>query len=338
MGFACFAIFSIVLAAHFSGLNPWLRVGAGLLGLLVLANVFLWRIPIFPYDQILSAHSTDAINWDKEPGVRIRVGGQHLSCQVYFPKVVELERGYRMYYRAGGKNSLIASAVSADGIEWREEHGGRLKPQDVFSLERVEPGCVLRVPGGGWWMYYSGFVGARWAIYRASSLDGLMWSGHQCCSELGVVGERVKDPSVVWNGSNYRIFFRIVGAVSGEIYTANSRDGMIWEDICACRGYGARGYSTFAPDVHVIKDRYRMYFTEYDSPSLIGARIVSAHSADGIYWERDGGARLEPGGRFDPHGVFGGQVVGARMYYGGFWQRHLLQPLTLFQRRRLSRG
>ena len=85
-----------------------------------------------------------------------------------------------------------------------------------------------------------------------------------------------------------------------------------------------------------------MYFCEWADESFIGARIASATSQDGVHWEREEGMRLEAGGRYDPHGVFCPEVVrcemGWRMYYGGFWEKHWLQPLTLYRRRALRRS
>ena len=66
-------------------------------------------------------------------------------------------------------------------------------------------------------------------------------------------------------------------------------------------------------------------------------RIASATSRDGISSERDKNICLAPGGRYDPYGVFCPAIVpvetGFRMYYGGYWERHWLELLTLHQRR-----
>ena len=92
-----------------------IAVGIALLGIvLAAANIWLCKIPIFPYDRILSAVSnSEGLDWAREEGVRIDVGGIHDSCQVYYPKVVQLQDGYRLYYRAGGNSAHIASAFQS---------------------------------------------------------------------------------------------------------------------------------------------------------------------------------------------------------------------------------
>ena len=86
----------------------------------------------------------------------------------------------------------------------------------------------------------------------------------------------------------------------------------------------------------------RIYFSEYRRESIVGAYIASALTEDGINWRREEGVRLASGGPFDRHGVFCPQLVpvagGWRMYYGGYWGRHLLEPYTLWCHRRAGNG
>ena len=75
----------IVLAA--------ILVGAAMLSLL---NIAFLGVPVFPYDRILSASSTDGLSWSRDPGVRSDVDGLHQSRQVYYPHVVPVVGGWRM--------------------------------------------------------------------------------------------------------------------------------------------------------------------------------------------------------------------------------------------------
>ena len=120
------------------------------------SNDHYWQVPVFPYDRILSAHSNDGLHWLRESGVRVDVDGVHENPQVYNPVVTKMQLQWRMFYRAGGNNSSIASAVSDDGLLWREEDGWRLAVGS--GLMRLEPYSVLAVEGG-WQLYCNGFDG-----------------------------------------------------------------------------------------------------------------------------------------------------------------------------------
>ncbi len=186
--------------------------------------------------RILSAHSTDALSWTPEPGVRLgpREGGAG-EFRVVSPEVVPAPGGsglLRMYYecfpdpRTGP--AAVRSAVSEDGgLHWRVEEGVRLgKPGASYNAPRLlylddgrcrlycsqrgvgiisalsldggltfqqEPGVrvgpgprydalnafapeVLRIQGGGYRMYYSGYSAPNRAqVLSAVSEDGLIW-------------------------------------------------------------------------------------------------------------------------------------------------------------------
>ena len=120
-----------------------------------------------------------------------------------------------------------------------------------------------------------------------------------------------------------------------RIFTSLSYDGFNWlhssecEDLCSGNGF------VYNPNVMKIVDGgIRMYFTERPHAlSPLGARINSAISYDNIHWERENGVRIGPGTAYDCHGIFNVDIVsidsGYRMYYTGYWGRHLLEPLTL---------
>ncbi|MDP6701500.1 MAG: hypothetical protein QGH25_17760, partial [Candidatus Latescibacteria bacterium] len=109
-----------------AGLGLWLVAPSAIVALVALVSLWWWQWPIFPYDCILSASSADGLNWVRDDGVRVDVGGDHRSTKVYYPDIVACDGGWRMYYRAGGDRSILASAVSADGLDWRGEVGVRL--------------------------------------------------------------------------------------------------------------------------------------------------------------------------------------------------------------------
>ena len=95
---------------------------------------------------ILSAFSTDAEHWEKEPGVRMDAGGDGAEHYIWSPDVIPLADGrYRMYYEGkteqedGQVKAAIVSAVSDDGLVWEREPGLRLAGASVSYLA---PRCL----------------------------------------------------------------------------------------------------------------------------------------------------------------------------------------------------
>ena len=333
-GSAIFVLAALTLG--FAWNQELLILGSGLL-ILLLLNHFFWKIPFFPYDRILSAVSTDGIDWQVEPGVRLDVGGRHASCQVYYPEVVAVPGGWRMYYRAGGYDSIIASAFSRDGLEWEEEPGVRIGPGGEYGLTKVDGPEVMDLGGGEWRMYYGGYDGEDWRICSSRSQDGLDWKWEAGC--IGGTGkDQAKDPCVIRCSSGYRMYFMGYFSGEGQIYSAISQDGVNWRDIQPCSGYNPEHRDIRNPCViEVQQEKLRMYFAEFPRFTAIGSRIVSVVSEDGLNWMRDSEVRVDPGACPGLQGTFCPDLLpheqGWRMYYGGYWGRHWLAAYTLFRHR-----
>ncbi len=314
--------------------------------LLILANLIFIKIPIFPYDTILSAVSTDGgVVWDKENGIRLGAGSDR---QVYYPKVVPIESGWRMYFRAGSYRAFIASAVSENGLDWSVEHGKRIAVDDCGKrFSRVEGCDVMRLSDGTWLMYFSAQEDQTWRIYRSLSLDGLMWEKSEVC--IDTTNEEtltdVKAPSVVFFNGLFRMFFTRFSSTKQRIFSSISEDGISWKEHCECLWISEPGVQVYNPHViRTVDSGLRLYFTErayaFDPT---GADIRSAVSPDGIHWKKEEGVRIGPGKGYDKHGIFNVDIVplekGYRMYYTGYWGRHLLEPLTLrYYRKRRERA
>jgi hypothetical protein len=309
-----------------------------LVAFLILLNLCFGRIPLFPYDRILSAHSPDGLVWYKDPGVRIDVGGGHSSCQVYFPHVIAVEGGWRMYYRAGGYGSIIASAFSCDGMVWKEERGERIGLLSGRGLLRLDSPTIVAGPDGSVAMYFAGHDGRRWRLFTSSSRDGLNWQGVQLCLEQSSDPScgNLKDPCLVDMLPQRRLYCVESGDGGSYIATATEVPDGGFGPLLRCKGYECDGFYPRNPSVVALQDgQQRMYFSEYPHGTVIGSRVVSAISLDGVNWQRETGVRISPGGEWDRHGSFCPHVIAAEgggwcMYYGGYWGRHLLERHTLF--------
>ncbi len=306
------------------------------IALLVIVSLHLFKLPIFPYDRILSAVSTgDLSNWEKESGIRIDIAENY---QVYYPKVVSLDDGWRMYYRGGGKRGGIVSAFSRDGLKWNPEPGFRVNVECCAnSIVRVE-GCeVIKNCENSWRLYYSATDGNRWRIYLCHSNDGLYWDNHSLCINTPNNDEYqgVKAPSIVYSNGIWKMFFMRFFKSNIRIYTSFSTDGISWSKMSECVGICSPLAWVRNPFVISNPDgTLRMFFSEREySSDPLNAKIMSAVSSDGIHWHREEGVRIASGTGYDRHGIFNVDIVpietGYRMYYTGYWGRHLLEPLTL---------
>jgi hypothetical protein len=334
----------LVLCTLFSGSvwlsgvpeREWISGLPLLVGGAVSLNLGVIRRPFFPYDRILSAYSADGVEWRREPGVRLDVGGLHRSRMVYHPEVVWSAAGARMFYRAGDRDAFIGSAFSTDGLVWREEAQPRLEAGGRHHLLRLDGPKVVRQGAESWRIYYAGFDGSWWRIYTRRSGDLRSWEEEQCCLDLSG-GERALhtiDPAVVAAEEGFWLYFLGFGDGQHRIWRALSAEGLVWRNPLPCAGYEEEGMVPRDPCVvRWGQGGWRMYFSEHPPASALGSRVVSAVSADGERWRREPGARVAPPGEYDRHGAFCPTVVpaggGWRMYYGGYWGRHWLEPLTL---------
>ena len=313
----------------------WAALGFVLV-VLIATNFLILKIPFFPYDRVLSATSNeDQLIWHKEPGIRVNVGR---NKQVYYPKVVTLDYGWRMYYRAGDNRAHIASAYSTDGMDWIEESGIRISSKDCDDdVVRIEGCDVVEYGETKKLMYFSATDGRFWRIYLSESDDGLNWSkGIRCIDVLeDDVNPNVKAPSVIkLRQGGWRMYFMKFSNSEKKIYTSFSHDGFVWSEPTICRGIGGSKFGVGNPLVIHGKTSLRMYFSQRSFKSdPRGAAIYSAISLDGIHWEREEGVRIGPGPAYDRHGIFNVDIVpidsGYRMYYTGYWGRHWFEPLTM---------
>ena len=123
-------------------------------------------------NSIRSAVSGDGgLVWTPEPGARFESSGRNYCA----PRIVFLPDGRcRLYCCERGRG--IISALSDDGLAFRQEPGVRVAPDGAYDALTAFAPDIMRVDGAGYVMFYAGYSASNRAyILRAVSEDGLSW-------------------------------------------------------------------------------------------------------------------------------------------------------------------
>lgn len=303
-------------------------------------------VPILPRDRILSAVSQDGLHWEREAGFRVDVEGSHGSEMVYWPHAVQMPDGWRLYFFGSSRSSdgwrgRILSARSSDGINFTVEPGERISADGPHDSRFAAAPWVVAVPDG-YRMYYAGSTdGLTWCILSAVSTDGLHWTKEDGIRlapqrERGDTG--LTSPCVAFIENQLRMYVTVAREDGSCINWATSSDGITWSVLSGV--YFSSSGSAFHryydnPRIVPSARGWRMYMAGHDG-SAIGVHIYSAITRDGFHWDWEPGSRLE---------VYKGVETNFchpvllqdgrwRMYFTGYWGRHLLSPLTRWQHRK----
>ena len=189
--------------------------------------------------------------------------------------------------------------------------------------------------GSTYHLWYVGDNGSLRGIGYARSNNGVVWEkypGNPLLTDgMGDVwdGEFVSQPSVLYDGTQYRMWYAGYDGTNMRIGYATSDDGIAWNknaanpvlDLGEGGAWDAMGLSS--PTVMYDGTQYRMWYAGYDGSSL---RIGYATSADGVVWNKDASnpvLDLGASGLWDAVGVSGPTTVmlesdNLRMWYTGY--------------------
>jgi predicted GH43/DUF377 family glycosyl hydrolase len=237
------------------------------------------------------------------------------------PTVVKVGTTYDMWYTGfpeDGGASAIFLATSADGVNWTRANGGNPVLQGTagaFDANGVYGADVVYDPTdplAPYKMWYSGLQGAFGGIGYATSLNGLTWTQYGGSMPLAVLGHGLAgsadsfsagDPSVLKDGSTWKMWYTGDDSNKKRIAYATSQDGVTWAKggkVLAPEDPGVSAniqFGAFSPTVWKTPSGFTMLLT---GRKLVGGgvfqtKIMETTSPDGLVWSGPSPA-LNPSG------------------------------------------
>jgi predicted GH43/DUF377 family glycosyl hydrolase len=226
------------------------------------------------------------------------------------PTVVKVGSTYDMWYTGypeDGSAPAIFLATSADGTTWVRGNGGNPVLQGTagaFDADGVYGADVVYDPSdviAPYKMWFSGRQGEFGGIGYASSLNGVTWTQYGGATPLPVLDHGVPgsadsfsaaDPSVLKDGSTWKMWYTGDDSNKKRIAYATSIDGMTWAKggkVIAPEDPGVSAnikFGAFAPTVWKTASGFSMLLTgrKFVSGTDFQTKIMETTSPDGLVW------------------------------------------------------
>ncbi len=192
------------------------------------------------------------------------------------------------------------SSVSLAQTEWEKSTGNPaldIGPSGSWDDDSISHANVL-FDGSEYKMWYAGEDGQNMRIGLATSPDGIVWNKYygNPVLDLGLSGSwddtKVLAPSVLYDGSEYTMWYEAYDGSTYRIGYATSEDGVVWTtyagnpilDVGAAGEWDDR--YVFGPSVLFDGGGYHMWYTGSDGSH---ERIGYAASPDGVAWTKHAG-------------------------------------------------
>jgi predicted GH43/DUF377 family glycosyl hydrolase len=234
------------------------------------------------------------------------------SDNVDDPALAKVGTTYVMWYSGtpedGGRPALFI-ATSTDGLTWTRGNGGAPVLQgtaSAFDHDGVYGADVVYDPADTltpYRMWYSGRSGVFGAIGYATSQDGISWVKYpgygpypQPVLSHGPAGSAdsfsAADPSVLKDGSTWKMWYTGDDSSKKRIAYATSTDGVSWAKggkVIAPEDPGVSAniaFGAFAPTVWKTASGYSMLLTgrKLVGQGVFQTKIMDTTSPDGVTW------------------------------------------------------
>ncbi|MCK5548201.1 MAG: PKD domain-containing protein [Thermoplasmata archaeon] len=292
-----------------------------------------------PNWRIGYATSSDGISWTKHvanPVLDLGPPGSWDDTRVYTPEVLYDGMTYQMWYSGwNAVNNRIGYATSLDGVTWTKSPENPvldIGPLGFWDDTHVAYPVVLD-DGTEFKMWFLGGDGTTFRIGHATSPDGIAWTKKPTAPvlDLGTSGSWddvwATYPSVIYDGSAYKMWYTGYDGNTRRIGYATSLDGIAWTKSTAnpVLDVGSGSWEiAHVSTADVIYDgvTYHMWYAGYETSGI--ARIGYATSPDGIVWTKYSGNPVldrGPPGSWDEIYVYSPSVIydGStyHMWFGG---------------------
>jgi len=227
------------------------------------------------------------------------------------PALAKVGSTYYLWYSGtseDGRASAIFLATSTNGTTWARANGGNPVLQGTggaFDADGIFGEDVIYDPANPatpFRMWYSGRAGVFGGIGYATSPDGVTWTKYPSSGAPAPVVEHgppgaadsfaAADPSVLQDGSTWRMWYTGDDSNKKRIAYATSSDGVTWAKggkVIAPEDPGASAniqFGAFAPTVWRTAGGFAMLLT---GRKLVGGgvyqtKLMSSSSSDGIAW------------------------------------------------------
>lgn len=245
--------------------------------------------PAKPYPTcqgyILSAVSDDGLLFHTEPGIRLapRPTLPYMSLRLIAPTVTPCVDGrWRMYFEARGpadQPTVICSAISKDMLHWEHEDGIRLQ-----GLGGVGGPRYLPLPDGRGRLYCFGLEfgpggpkgGKRLSqsVFSAITSDGLNFEFEPGC--------RMRDKQTEYDTAGITAAEVIPPSAASDDWTMLYS---AWQDVPAGTVVPMHPSQDVNAEVNGLSEDFAAASIKADMAGY-RSRILVAHSADGLKWER----------------------------------------------------
>ena len=229
------------------------------------------------------------------------------------------------------------------GLDWIKDPWVSIDVGGPLGSTMAMTPNVIRMPGGGYRMYYTGRSPVRsaaqtdWRILSAHSEDAVTWvkePGVRVDAHPPYASQDTLCPDVIpLPDGRYRMYYeaRSLDDRPSVVLSAVSQDGLDWELEPGVR-FGDDTWSYGSPRCLYMEPpgegreglMYRIYFHHYSFPLVSGLRaqnnIISAISEDGLHFEKESGVRIAQETDRETYAVYAPEVVllgdgTYRMYY-----------------------
>ena len=211
-----------------------------------------------------------------------------------------------------------ANPVLNLGTDGTWDKGGSSNPSVIFKDYEYK-------------MWYTGFDGEHMRIGYATSIDGINWAKYSSNPMLDLSTQNswesvhVANPSVLFDGIIYKMWYTGFDGKHIRIGYANSSDGINWvkfsdNPVLDIGVWGSKDSDIWSPSVVFDGTEYKMWYTGFDGNMKIGF----ARSDDGIHWAKSNTPVLDVGlwGSWDDRGVWSPSVIldgfEYKMWYTGW--------------------